>query len=81
MSSSGVETASSSDGGSTVEENDDECSYEEKGHDVDSIVLTVRTTKLYHFPVMQLVSLVNHPVMHIREYEFGYRLFVNISTS
>lgn len=87
MSSSGVETASSSDGGSTVEENDDECSYEEKGHDVDSIVLTVRTTKLYHFPAMQLVSLVNHPVLVKDAYqrvciaEFGYRLFVNISTS
>ena len=40
---------SSSDGGSTVEENDDECSYKEKGHDVDSIVLTVRTTELYIF--------------------------------
>ena len=40
-----------------------------------------------HFPAMQLVSLVNHPVLVKDAYqrvciaEFGYRLFVNISTS
>lgn len=66
-------------------ENDDNW-FVEQQHDVDSIALTVTTTELFQFLAIQLVSLVNHPVLVKDAYqrvciaEFGYRLFVNIST-
>ena len=39
---------------------DDDNWFVEQQHDVDS---TVTTTELFQFPAIQLVSLVNHPVL------------------
>ena len=64
---------------------EDENWYEEQNHDVDSVVIPVNTTELFNFPAMQLVTLVNHPVLvkdahhQLCIAHFGYRLFVDVT--
>ena len=82
--STGVVSDKVEDMDGSEDEEDDEDWFEEQQHDVDSVALTVTTTELYQFLAIQLVSLVNHPVLVKHTYqkvcivEFGYRLFVNI---
>lgn len=63
---------------------DDENWYEEQNHDVDSVAIPVNMTELFNFPAMQLVTLLNHPVLvkdarhQLCIAHFGYRLFINV---
>ena len=82
--STGIKSDKAEDTDSSEDDEDDEDWFEEQQYDVYSVALTVTTTELYQFPAIQLVSLVNHPVLAKDAYEkvciaeFGYRLFVNI---
>ena len=64
---------------------DDKNWYEEQNHDVDSVTIPVNTTELFNFPTMQLVTLLNHPVLvkdahhQLCIAHFGHRLFINVN--
>ena len=64
----------------------DENWYEEQNHDIDSVAIPVNTTELFNFPAMQLVTLLNHPVLvkdahhQLCIAHFGYRVyFINVN--